>query len=120
MARLAPDTPVGSVVHSDIPPRLDALGWARWHQRVIPALGITWILDGLEASLVANLAPTLRDAHTFGLSGSQIGWANSVYLIGQVVGALGFGHLTDRLGRKRLFLVTISLYLVATAASGLA
>ena len=120
MARRVPDAPVGATVHSDVPPRLDGLGWSRWHRRVIIALGITWILDGLEASLVANLAPTLRDVRTLGLSGSEIGLANTVYLIGQVVGALVFGHLTDRLGRKRLFLVTIALYLVATAASGLA
>jgi MFS family permease len=120
MARRVPDAAIGATVHSDVPPRLDALGWSRWHSRVVIALGITWILDGLEASLVANLAPTLRDARTLGLSGSEIGLANTVYLIGQVAGALVFGHLTDRLGRKRLFLVTIALYLVATAASGLA
>jgi len=120
MARPPRDAPIGSTVHTDIPPRLDALGWSRWHQRVILALGITWILDGLEASLVANLAPTLRDVRALGLSASEIGLANTTYLIGQVAGALVFGHLTDRLGRKRLFLVTIALYLVATAASGLA
>jgi MFS family permease len=120
MARRAPDAAVGATVHSDIPPRLDALGWSRWHRRVIIALGITWILDGLEASLVANLAPTLKDVHTLGLSGTEVGIANTVYLLGQVVGALVFGHLTDRLGRKRLFLVTIALYLASTAASGLA
>ncbi len=120
MARLTRDAPIGSTVKTDIPPRLDALGWSRWHQRVIIALGITWILDGLEASLVANLAPTLRDPRALDLSAGEIGFANTVYLVGQVVGALVFGHLTDRLGRKRLFLITIALYLVATAASGLA
>ena len=118
--RLIPEHPVGATVHSDIPPRLDALGWSRWHRRVIIALGITWILDGLEASLIANLAPTLRHQDALGLSGGEIGFTNTVYLVGQVVGALGFGHLTDRLGRKRLFLVTMALYLVATALSGLA
>ena len=64
---------------------------------MVLALGITWILDGLEASLVANVAPTLRDPATLGLSATEIGIANSVYLVGQVVGALCFGHLTDRL-----------------------
>jgi MFS family permease len=117
---MKPEHPVGATVHSDIPPRLDALGWSRWHRRVILALGITWILDGLEASLIANLAPTLGHASAFGLSAGEIGFANTVYLIGQVAGALVFGHLTDRLGRKRLFLVTIALYLAATAASGAA
>jgi MFS family permease len=120
MARLERDAAIGSTVQSDIPRRLDALGWSRWHKRVILALGITWILDGLEASLVANLAPTLRDVRALGLTGGEVGFANTVYLIGQVAGALVFGHLTDRLGRKRLFLVTIALYLTATAASGLA
>ena len=117
---MTPDVPIGSWVESDVPPRLDALAWSRWHRRVVIALGITWILDGLEASLIANLAPTLRDPRTLGLSALQIGATSTAYLVGQVVGALGFGHLTDRLGRKRLFLVTLGLYLAATAASGLA
>jgi len=117
---MAPDTPHGTWVTTDVPGRLDALGWSRWHRRVILALGITWVLDGLEASLIANLAPSLRDPRALGLSATQIGLSNTSYLIGQVVGALGFGYLTDRLGRKRLFLVTLTLYLVATTLSGLA
>ena len=117
---MIPDTPRGAWVVTDVPCRLDTLGWSRWHQRLILALGITWILDGLEASLVANIAPTLRHPDALGLSATQIGMANSVYLVGQVVGALVFGYLTDRLGRKRLFLVTLALYLGATALSGLA
>jgi len=115
-----PDTPRGTWVTTDVPGRLDALGWSRWHQRLILALGITWILDGLEASLVANVAPTLQHPDALGLSATQIGMANSVYLLGQVAGALVFGHLTDRLGRKRLFMVTLAIYLGATALSGLA
>ena len=117
---MIPDTPRGAWVVTDVPCRLDTLGWSRWHQRLILALGITWILDGLEASLVANIAPTLRHPDALGLSATQIGMANSVYLLGQVVGALVFGYLTDRLGRRRLFLVTLALYLGATALSGLA
>ena len=117
---MIPDTPRGAWVETDVPGRLDALGWSRWHQCLILALGITWILDGLEASLVANVAPTLRHPDALGLSATQVGMANSVYLVGQVVGALVFGYLTDRLGRKRLFLVTLALYLGATALSGLA
>ncbi len=115
-----PDAARGEVIRTDIPARLDALTWSRWHRRVVVALGITWILDGLEASLIANLAPTLQDARTLGLRVAQIGLANTVYLAGQVLGALLFGHLTDRYGRKRLFLVTLGLYLGATAASGAA
>ncbi len=117
---MTPEASAGTWVESDVPPRLDALGWSRWHRRVILALGITWILDGLEASLIANLAPTLQHADTLALTASQVGRANTTYLIGEVAGALLFGHLTDRLGRKRLFLVTLALYLCATALSGLA
>ena len=115
-----PDAAPGTWIETDVPARLDALGWSHWHRRVVLALGITWILDGLEASLIANLGPSLRDARTLGLSASQIGLSNSAYLGGQVLGALVFGHLTDRWGRKRLFLVTLALYLAATALSGLA
>jgi MFS family permease len=78
------------------------------------------VLDGLEASLIANLGPTLMDHRALGLTATQVGLANTAYLVGQVVGALVFGHATDRLGRKKLFLVTLGLYLCATAASGLA
>ena len=120
MRLLAPEVPHGTWIDSDVPPRLDALAWSRWHRRVVLALGITWMLDGLEASLIANLAPTLQDPRTLGLSGFEVGLANTAYLIGQVAGALGFGHLTDRIGRKRLFMITLGLYLVATALSGLA
>ena len=120
MPSLRRDAEIGSTVKTDVPPRLDALGWSRWHQRVVIALGITWILDGLEASLIANLGTTLQKTDALAISETEVGFANSVYLVGQVVGALLFGHLTDRLGRKRLFLVTIALYLVATGLSGLA
>ena len=117
---MIPDTPRGTWITTDVPGRLDALVWSSWHQRLLLALGITWILDGLEASLVANVAPTLRHPEALGLSATQVGIANSAYLLGQVAGALVFGYLTDRLGRKRLFLVTLALYLGATALSGLA
>ncbi|HTM31993.1 MAG TPA: MFS transporter, partial [Vicinamibacterales bacterium] len=117
---MIPDTPRGSWVSSDVPGRLDALEWSSWHRRMILALGITWILDGLEASLIANVAPTLTRSDALGLSATEVGVANSVYLLGQVAGALIFGHLADRLGRKRLFLITLALYLAATALSGLA
>src|SRR6187402_2033589 len=115
-----PEVPPGTVIRSDIPGRLDALAWSSWHRRLVIALGITWILDGLEASLIANLAPTLGDPRTLGLRAAQLGLANSAYLLGQVGGAILFGRLTDRFGRKRLFLVTLGLYLGATAATGLA
>ncbi len=106
---MRPDAARGEVIRSDIPARLDALAWSRWHRRVVVALGVTWILDGLEASLIANLAPTLQDERTLGLRAAQVGLANTVYLLGQVAGALVFGHLTDRFGRKRLFLVDLGI-----------
>jgi len=115
---MTPDAQTGSWLESDVPSRLDALGWSHWHRRVIIALGITWILDGLEASLISNLGPTIEA--TSGWSNEKVGAANTAYLIGEVAGALVFGHLTDRLGRKKLFLVTLALYLVATALSGAA
>jgi MFS family permease len=114
------DAPRGATLWTRVPPRLDALFWSPWHRRVVLALGITWVLDGLEASFIANLAPTLEDPRTLGLTAGMIGVASSVYLCGQVLGALLFGHLADRHGRKRLFFITLSLYLVATALSGAA
>ena len=117
---MIPDTPRGTWVTTDVPGRLDALGWSRWHQRLILALGITWILDGLEASLVANVAPTLRHPDALGLSATEVGLANSVVPARPGGRRMVFGHLTDRLGRKRLFLITLALYLGATALSGLA
>jgi MFS family permease len=112
--------PVGSVVTTNIPSRLDRLHWSGWHWRVVIALGITWTLDGLEASLIANLGPVLQESVTLGLTATEVGATNTAYLLGQVAGALVFGRLTDSLGRKKLFLVTLAVYLSATALSGLA
>ena len=108
------------VVSSTVPARLDRLRWSTWHGRLVVALGVTWVLDGLEASLVANLGPVLEDPRTLGLRPSMVGLASSVYLVGQIAGALLFGHLADWSGRRRLFLVTLTLYLVATGLSGAA
>jgi MFS family permease len=114
------DAAIGETIHTDIPSRLDTLRWSRWHVRVVVGLGITWILDGLESSLVANLGPTLTDRRTLGLSAAEVGLANTTYLLGEVLGALLFGYLTDRWGRRRLFMITLALYLSATALSGAA
>jgi MFS family permease len=114
------EVPIGTTFSTDVPARLDRLGWSAWHRRVVVALGITWILDGLEATLISAIGPVLERPETLGLTASQVGLANGCYLAGEVVGALLFGHLTDTRGRKKLFLVTLALYLVSTALSGLA
>src|ERR1700690_2077417 len=107
-------------VETDIPSRLDALPFGRFHLLVIVALGITWILDGLEVTLAGTLSGELTQRSALGLTNSQVGLAGSSYLCGAVLGAFGFGWLTDRLGRKKLFTVTLAVYLLATAATGLA
>ncbi len=109
----------GDVFETDVPARLDRLPWARFHWLVVGALGITWILDGLEVTLVGSLASAITHS-SIGISSSEFGFTASAYLVGAVVGALGFGWLTDRLGRKKLFSITVLLYLVATIASGFA
>jgi MFS family permease len=101
-------------VESDVPMRLDRLPWSRWHLLVVMALGITWMLDGLEVTLAGALGPFLMRSDTLGLTSSQVGFTGTCYLVGAVFGALGFGYLTDRLGRKKLFYITLSVYLVAT------
>jgi MFS family permease len=106
-------------VETDIPSRLDALPFGRFHILVIVALGVTWILDGLEVTLAGSLSGELMQRSGLGLSNAQIGLAGSAYLCGAVLGALLFGWLTDRLGRKKLFSITLAVYLLATAATGL-
>jgi len=116
MAQVAP----GVRFLSDVPARLDRLPWSRWHWRVLIALGVTWTLDGLEVTLVGAVAPLLASADTLGLSDAQIGGSATAYLSGAVVGALLFGRLSDVFGRKRLFFVTLSLYVGATAMTAIA
>jgi len=105
------------IVETDIPARLDSLQWSGFHTRVIAALGITWILDGLEVTLAGALSGALKESPVLKFSNTDIGIATSAYLAGAVLGAIGFGWLTDRIGRKKLFFVTLAVYLTATAAT---
>ncbi|HLG80918.1 MAG TPA: MFS transporter [Bradyrhizobium sp.] len=106
-------------IETNIPARLDHLLWSGFHTRVVLALGITWILDGLEVTLAGALAGALKQSPSLHFSNFDIGIANSLYLAGAVIGALGFGWLTDRIGRRKLFFITLALYLTATAATAL-
>jgi MFS family permease len=104
----------GSPITTDIPQRMDRLPWSRWHWLVVTALGITWVLDGLEVSIVAALGPVLTHTTTLHLTESEVGLAASAYLAGSVLGAVVFSYLTDRQGRKKWFMITLLLYLTAT------
>ncbi|SDT21924.1 MFS transporter [Bradyrhizobium canariense] len=107
------------VVETDIASRLDSLRWSGFHTRVVFALGITWILDGLEVTLAGALSGALKASPSLQFTNFEVGFSNSAYLAGAVLGALGFGWLTDRIGRKKLFFITLALYLTATAATAL-
>src|SRR4051794_31216064 len=107
------------VIETSIPSRLDSLSWSGFHTRVVLALGITWILDGLEVTLAGSLSGALKESPALRFTNFDVGLANSAYLAGAVMGALGFGWLTDRIGRRKLFFVTLALYLLATAATAL-
>lgn len=109
----------GEWIETDVPARMDRLPWSRWHWLIVTALGVTWILDGLEVTLAGALGVTLKQPDALGLTDSQVGASASCYLAGAVLGALVFGYGTDRLGRKKLFYVTLLLYLLATAATAL-
>jgi MFS family permease len=104
-----------------IPSLLDRLPWSSWHLRIVFALGITWLLDGLEGSLGGSLAGALKQSRQsggLGFTDAQLGLSSSCYLAGAVAGALLFGYMADRYGRRRLFFWTLSLYVCATAATG--
>jgi MFS family permease len=111
----------GRVLRTDVPARLDRLPWSRFHWRIVVGLGTVWILDGLQVTIVGAIAPRMTEPGSgIGLSTADIGTAGALYVAGACLGALFFGHLTDRFGRKKLFMVTLGLYVLASVATAFA
>src|SRR3954471_17348268 len=111
----------GRTIRTNIPARLDRLPWSRFHWRIVIGLGTVWILDGLEVTIVGAIAPRLTEPGSgIDLSAADIGLAGALYVAGAYLGALLFGQLTDRLGRKKLFMATLLLYIGATVATAFA
>ena len=106
-------------MRSLIPARIDRLPWSPFHTRMVAALGVAWILDGLEISVASAVGDTLTHPETLGLSSTQVGLIATVYLVGEVVGALVFGALSDWLGRRNLFTVTLAVYFVGSGLTAL-
>ena len=119
-----PDTISSPGIRSLIPARIDRLPWSRFHTRLVMALGVAWILDGLEITIAANVGPDLTQKATLGMSAGGVADIATWYLVGEVIGALFFGRLSDKLGRRNLFMITLGVYLIgsgltaATAAGG--
>ena len=107
----------GETIESYVPARLDALPWSSWHWLIVVSLGATWILDGLEVTLAGALGGILTRPETLGLTPTRVGASATCYLSGAVLGALLFGYGTDRFGRKKLFFITVAVYLIGTALS---
>src|SRR4051794_34929694 len=107
------------VIKSTIPARIDRLPWSRFHTRMVVALGVAWILDGLEITVAGAVAAVLNTNSTIGLSSGAVGWIAWVYLIGEVVGALVFGRMSDKWGRRNLFMITLGVYLVGSGLTAL-
>jgi MFS family permease len=114
------DVQTGTVT-TKVPARLDRLPWSRWHWMIIIGLGTVWILDGLEVTIVGNISGQISKAGSgIHITQGQItGFGAAMYVAGACVGALFFGWLTDRYGRKKLFMITLGTYLIATAMTAL-
>ncbi len=100
------------IFETTIPARLDRLPWSRFHWLLVIGLGITWILDGLEVTLMGAISAVLQRGDVLGFTAAQIGLISSAYLTGAVIGSLIFGHLTDRFGRRTFFFVSLATYLI--------
>src|SRR5205809_3457093 len=107
----------GETIESYVPARLDRMPWSSWHWLIVVSLGATWILDGLEVTLAGAVGGILTRHETLGLTDTQVGASATWYLSGAVIGALLFGYGTDRFGRKKLFFITVAVYLIGTALS---
>src|SRR3954467_12438069 len=106
------------VIETDIPARLDRLPWSRFHWLVVIGLGTVWILDGLQVTIVGAISPTLtKEGSGLELSAGQIGASGSAYIAGACVGALYFGWLPHRSGRKKLFMITLGVFLIGSIAT---
>lgn len=114
-----PYVPETGIVETTIPMRLDRLPWSSFHSLVVIALGITWILDGLEVTLAGTISGALKESPVLQFSNADVGFAASAYLAGAVIGALFFAWLADRIGRRKLFFITLAIYLAATACTAL-
>jgi MFS family permease len=118
-AQTEPTAAASTVVRTDVPARLDRLPWTRFHLLLVIALGITWVLDGLEVTIVGSIGPALQNARTLRLTSADLGAAASLYVLGAVVGAMVWGWLTDRAGRRRVFYATLCTYLAGVLLSAL-
>src|SRR5215469_12512010 len=108
-----------SETSTDVPARLERLRWGSFHTLVVIALGVTWIIDGLEVTLAGALSGAFKQSPILRFTNTDVGFASSAYLTGAVLGALFFGWLTDRWGRKKLFFITLAVYVTSTAATAL-
>src|SRR5580693_7534793 len=116
---VTPDTASSPAIRSLIPARIDRLPWSRFHTRLVVALGVAWILDGLEITIASNVGPFLTQKNTLNMSTGAVTDIATWYLIGEVIGALVFGQLSDKLGRKNLFMVTLGVYLLGSGLTAL-
>src|SRR4051812_5131097 len=115
MSATAPAPTAPRTIETDIPARMDRLPWSRWHWMVIIGLGTVWILDGLAVTIIGAIGPRLTDASAgLGLTDAQVGAAGSAYIVGACLGALFFGRLADRLGRKKLSMITLGVFLAGS------
>src|ERR1700761_1452980 len=119
MATTSSTTESSPSILSLIPARIDRLPWSRVHPRLVLALGVAWVLDGLEITIASNVGPDLTLHNTLNMSAGAVSDIAWWYLIGEVIGALFFGRMSDKLGRKNLFMITLGVYLIGSGLTAL-